>query len=81
MTDQQKQTVLQPMEGDITTSLLPVQEHYTTCYAQGRLSGIVGFQVLNCIINRQVCNFMEFRYWELDRQKFIVAISVTLTLL
>ncbi|MDD6099060.1 MAG: hypothetical protein PUB66_10170 [Oscillospiraceae bacterium] len=30
MKDKQKQTVLQSMEGDITTSLLPVQEHYTT---------------------------------------------------
>ena len=47
---------------------------------KGRLSGIVGFQVLNRVINRQVCDFTDFRYWELDRQEFIADISVTLTL-
>ena len=29
---------------------------------KGRLSGIVGFQVLNRVINRQVCDFTDFRY-------------------
>lgn len=47
---------------------------------KGRLSGIVGFQVLNRVINRQVCDFTDFRYWEFDRQEFIADISVTLTL-
>ena len=47
---------------------------------RGRLSGIVGFPVLNRIINRQACDFTDFRYWELDRQEFIADISVTLTL-
>lgn len=45
-----------------------------------RLSGIVGFPVLNRIINKQICNFTDFRYWELDRHEFIADISVTLTL-
>ncbi|MBQ1660377.1 MAG: hypothetical protein II059_11145, partial [Clostridia bacterium] len=150
MTYQQKQTTLQPMEGDISASPLPFQEHCTTAlpfitvpdedsaYAlqvapncdsamlpqgienlegkrvidipvfesmthylmskegadkrltlysflndllrKGRLSGIVGFQVLNRVINRQVCDFTDFRYWEFDRQEFIADISVTLTL-
>lgn len=47
---------------------------------RGRLSGIVGFQVLNRVINRQACDFTEFRYWELDRHEFIADIYVTLTL-
>ena len=45
-----------------------------------RLSGIVGFPVLNRIINKQICNFTDFRCWELDRHEFIADISVTLTL-
>lgn len=47
---------------------------------KGRLSGIVGFNVLNRVINRQVCEFTDFRYWEFDRHEFIADISVTLTL-
>ena len=47
---------------------------------KGRLSGIVGFPVLNRVINRQACEFTNFRYWELDRYEFIADISVTLTL-
>ena len=42
---------------------------------KGRLSGIVGFQVLNRVINRQVCDFTAFRYWELDRQEFIFPLT------
>ena len=41
---------------------------------RGRLSGIVGFPVLNRIINRQACDFTDFRYWELDRQEFISSV-------
>lgn len=47
---------------------------------KGRLSGIVGFNVLNRVINRQACEFTDFRYWEFDRHEFIADISVTLTL-
>lgn len=47
---------------------------------KGRLSGIVGFQIMNRVINRKACEFTDFRYWEFDRHDFIADISVTLTL-
>ena len=47
---------------------------------KGRLSKIVGFPVMNRVINRQACEFTDFRYWEMDRYEFIADISVTLTL-
>lgn len=47
---------------------------------RGRLSGIVGFPVLNRSITGKMCNFADFKYWELNRHEILIDITVELKL-
>ena len=46
----------------------------------GNLSRIVGVRILNRVINKEVCEFTEFRYWEMSRNEFVADITVQLKL-
>ncbi|MBR2086780.1 MAG: hypothetical protein IJ906_06545, partial [Oscillospiraceae bacterium] len=59
---------------------LPLYTYLNEQLRKGRLSKIVGFPVLNRVINRTACEFTGFSYWELTRYEFITDISVKLTL-
>lgn len=47
---------------------------------RGHLSGIVGLPILNRYISGKMCNFKEFKYWELSRHEFLIDITVELKL-
>lgn len=47
---------------------------------RGMLSEIVGFKVLNRVINRQACEFTGVTFWKIDREDFYADVKVTLTL-
>ena len=59
---------------------LPLYTYLNEQLRKGRLSRIVGFPVLNRVINRAACEFTSFSYWEITRYEFITDISVKLTL-
>ena len=59
---------------------LPLYTYLNEQLRKGRLSRIVGFPVLNRVINRAACEFTGFSYWEITRYEFITDISVKLTL-
>ena len=47
---------------------------------RGDLSGIVGFKVLNHVINKEVCEFNGVTFWKIDRESFYADVKVTLKL-
>lgn len=47
---------------------------------RGWLSQIVGFRVLNTVINKEACEFNGVTFWKIDRENFYADVDVTLTL-
>ena len=47
---------------------------------RGQLSEIVGFKVLNRVINREACRLEGVTFWEIDRENFYADVAVELTL-
>lgn len=47
---------------------------------RGMLSDIVGFRVLNPVINREACEFKGVTFWKISRETFYADVKVTLKL-
>ena len=50
------------------------------CLRRGQLSEIVGFRVMNRVINRDACNFTGVNFWKIDREEFYADVRVELKL-
>ncbi len=50
------------------------------CLRQGSLSRIVGFRVLNRVINREACELKGVTFWKIDRENFYADVEVELKL-
>ncbi len=59
---------------------LPMYTFLNRLLRNGSLSRIVGFRVLNSVINRQACDFTDVTYWKISREEFYADVNVQLTL-
>ncbi len=65
---------------DLGNQRLPMYTFLNRLLRNGSLSRIVGCRILNKVINRQACEFLNVTYWKINREEFYADVFVHLTL-